>query len=73
MESKSQTAIVFEDRERLVTMNFISMDFFNKVTGLPLTSVALKFYLVLSTPSATLPHSVITDAHSDDTDSSRNV
>lgn len=43
-----------------------------KVTGLQLTSVALKLYLILSTPLAALPHSVITDIHSNDMDS-RNV
>lgn len=57
----------------MTKVGFLSMDFFNKVTGLLLTSIALKFHLLLSTPIATLPHSVIAAAHGDNPDLSRNV
>lgn len=58
----------------MIKVNFFGMDFFSKGTGgLLLASTALKSDLLLSTLAATLPHSVITNAHSDDSDSSRNI
>lgn len=65
--------VFFWDREKPITkVNFFQHGLI-KVIGLLLVSVAPKFYLLLSTLLAALPHSVVTDAHSDDPHSSRNV
>jgi len=69
---QSQTTCVFFKTERPKISEFSQHGLLNRVAELLLILVAFKFYFLLFTLT-TLPHSIITDSHSDDPNASGSV
>lgn len=71
-EQSQTTLVFFQNRKTKDRSEFSQHGLLNRVAELLLILVAFKFYLLLFTLT-TLPHSIITDAHSDDPNASGNV